>query len=228
MKRVNRLRLLACALCVSLAGTSAFSGVAVTNVAITLSPNLKYYTGGTTRQLGFTSAVATGDLQSVATPVAGTYDYQILNASLVFQADSLVTDQSAAGIAKGQFAGGGTITLTGDLKNKATNTIVYSNQVLLTANMTIPSSQTWALQEQASYVMGSVYFDPSGGVLYTGSLLNIGQFRLALSALPTINPTSFAADQKSLVTRVELVAAPEPATLAFIAIGTILLRKRIA
>jgi len=225
MKRVSTWTVGVCLIALSFSATPLFSAAIVDNIALTLTPNLKYYTGGTTKQLGFTSAVTTGDLQSSATPIPGTYDYQILNATLVFSPDSLVLDHSSGGIAKGDFAGGGTITLTGDLKNRTTGITVYTAQTLLTAVMSIPSSGTWLLQEQASYIMGSVYFDPTGGALYNGSLLNMGQFRLALSALPMPNPTNFALNQTSLVTRIEITAVPEPAVLSLLGLGGLLLRK---
>lgn len=226
MKRVNGWIVLASALAVSLAAPAAYPAIAVSNVALSLPANVTYYTGGVTRQLGFTSLVTTGDLQSAAS-APGVYDYQLLNTTLVFSQDSLVTDNSSGNIAKGDFAGGGTITLTGDLKNKTTGVTVYTNQTLLTATMAIPSSQTWTLQEQASYIMGAVYFNPTGGMLYNGTLLNIGQFRLAISTLPMPNPVDFTLSQKSLVTRIEMtsVVVPEPATLAVIGLGGLLLRK---
>jgi hypothetical protein len=218
---------LICALLISFAATSVFaSPTAVDNVYMAFGSNIKYYTGAT-QQLGFTSAVASGKLQSAATPTPGTYDYLITNATFTFYPDLLKTDMSSGGIAKGAFAGGGSITLTGNIKQISTGTIIYSNQTLLTADMSISSLQTWNLEEQGSYMIGSVYFTPVGGVLHDGTLLNMGDFRLAFKALPTVNPSNFSTDQTCMTTGIEITAVPvpEPATLMVIGLGGLLLRR---
>jgi len=227
MKRVNGSCVALSVLIVtSLAISSFATPIPIDNAYLLFGSGITYYNGAS-QQFGFSSSIPSGKIQSAAS-APGVYDYQLLNSVFTFNPVALVLDHSGAGIALGDFAGGGTVQLTGDVKRLSDGVIIYSGQTLLTATMTISGSETWLLEEEGGYMVGSMFFNPTGGVLSTGDQLNIGEFRLAFKALPSVNPSNFAASQSCLTQGIEIVAVPEPATLAILGLGGLLLGRRRA
>ena len=227
MRRVNGLCVALSVLIVTcVTVTSLATPISIDNTYLLFGSGITYYNGAS-QQFGFSSNVASAKIQSAAS-APGVYDYQILNGAFTFNPDSLVLDHSAGGIALGDFAGGGTVQLTGDIKRLSDGVIIYSGQTLLTATMTIPDSATWLLEEEGGYMVGSMFFNPTGGVLATGDELNIGEFRLAFKARPMVNPSNFAASQTCMTQGIEIVAVPEPATLVVLGLGGLMLVRRRA
>lgn len=148
---------------------------------------------------------------------------------------SLLEDTSSDGLASGNFQGGGTLTIAGNLKYSGT-TIASGN--LIVATMV---SQPWSLGELAGTPIildSSIYFLPDvtqglglGIANGSGDTLKIDNFRADFSFLFVApNPSVLNTDQSLAGTAnsIQIVAeVPEPATMSLLAIGVIaLLRKK--
>lgn len=166
--------------------------------------------------------------------VGGAYDYSITNYT-ASMSSLLVQDTSSSGWASGNFQGGRTLTVTGDIKYKPTNTVIYSGTILV-ANMTINAAQTWMLQENhyTYAINGSVDFLPDTtiglgqGIVQGTDVLKMGLFGGNFSfKIPSPNPTNFSVTRiMGTTSTIQLTAIPEPATITLFTIAALALRIR--
>jgi hypothetical protein len=166
---------------------------------------------------------------------SSTYDFSISSAVLSFT-DALIQDTSSGGYARGLFAGGRTMSLTGTIKYTSTGTTVYSGTIF-SALMTIDSTGTWVLAESpSSAINGNVEFNTDtniglgSGISFGSDILKFGSFRgdFAFKGLQP-NPSRFAVTQNLIGTAstLQLTAIPEPASIIMFvaAIATLRLKK---
>ncbi|MEN6386467.1 MAG: PEP-CTERM sorting domain-containing protein [Phycisphaerales bacterium] len=167
---------------------------------------------------------------------AATYDYSISNGNVTITS-ALVQDTSSGGLARGTFAGGRTMTLTGTITHTATATTIYTGTIF-SALMTIDSTGTWILAESPSLAInGSVEFNPNttvglgAGIAYGGNVLKLGAFRsdFSFKGLQP-NPTKFNVTQTLMGTAstIQITAIPEPASLLMFvtALGALRIKKK--
>ena len=198
--------------------TCSFTQAAIVSVqSISVNfPSVNYYSGGDFA-INKTGGSADMLLYNAAT-------YSVQNAAFTFSASPLLTDNSSANLAAALFSGLSTVTLTGNLKNKTTSSIVASGQ-LFSAEMV---NVSWALSETSatsSTIVGYADFAPTAGALFTGvtdggDTIEIGNFRLSFS-LYTSGISNFAGNYSAMAPHIQLDAAevPEPVTLITLALG---------
>ena len=167
----------------------------------------------------------------------GSYDYQF-SGTLALTQCALIEDQTPpGGLTKGLFAGGATLTITGDLwlKSNPAILIVDDGDILVAQMDTAPWFLTELLHPPAllNTVRGQADFVPTGGALKVGfgdETLEMGDFRgdftFAMST-PTVDgfgSTSYYCTSPKL----QLTAIPEPASLFLFSVAaiTILNTKR--
>jgi hypothetical protein len=200
--------------------------VSVSNMSVGGYSTMPYFAGGVF------SISKTGGYVDVKMYGATTTDYKITTSSLTFSPCSLLSDTSSGGVASGTFDGSSAVlTVVGSIRNKVTNTVLTSG-TLLTAAM-VPT--TWSLNETLTdnVASGSIAFTPTGGLLVTGiaegsNTIEIGNFNLSF-LLKTVNISDFqGASYTAAPPNIQIVAAevPEPATLAILGLGSLLLARR--
>jgi len=202
-------------------------------------PVAYYYQGsvGTTPGYFHITGASTivGNIQTVG---ASGYDYG-LSATVNVDNCDLVTDNSSGGWAEGEFAGGATISLVGDLWDvDDPGTLLVDDGVILQAQMVLTSAETWTLKEVGDPrdVDGTVYFAPNDGGLNSGidlgngDSLVIGNFRADFGFPNTmpVDPTSFGTiSYFAMASTLQMTAVPEPSTVLLLSIGALgFLRKR--
>jgi len=165
----------------------------------------------------------------ISTTGSSSYEYQFNGTVSITTAD-LVEDQTVAngGWAKGVFAGGSIMTITGSLWNISTNEYLITNGTILTAQM---PSTTWYLEEMVSppaptnRVRGSASFNPTGGVLYNGNnsagltLLSFRADYTFASTTPTVTNFSSTNSYSSSSPKIQIV--PEPASLSLFCLAAL-------
>jgi hypothetical protein len=198
-------------------------------------PFAPFYFGETVSDPGYFQinglSTAVGDLKLVG---ASSYDYAF-SASVTVSACDLIQDNSIGGVANGDFAGGATLSVVGDLWAKSDpGTLLVDDAVILEGLMQLSSSETWTLLENTSRIIdGSVVFDPTDGGLNSGiaegsDTLIIGTFRADFS-FQNVQPIpgSFAGtDFSGIASTLQIVTIPEPCTILLLSIGGLVLRKR--
>jgi len=228
MKRMHAIFLVAV---IVLGGVVATHGASIPVQDITISFGMvPFYQGGIPGyfQVPNSSSVI-ANLQTLG---ASGFDYGI-SANVTVTPCYLESNAGSGSLALGNFYGGATMTITGNLWNVADpGTLIVSNGVILQATMVPTSAQTWVLSEDAGLpgnLDASVYFTPSGseglssGIeLANGDKLVIGGFR-ADFGFPNImpfDPSSFGTTgYMAIGSTLQMTAIPEPATLLLLAIG---------
>lgn len=210
----------------------SFATLIIDDIQITLSSSTWYKGATKTFQLNLVGTnnpamIAVGLISLLGT---ANYDYGF-NGTITITPSSLLEDQTAqnGGWAKGKFAGGSTLTITGSLWNVATPSIkIINNATIITALM---PSDAWYLEElvsppaPANRVRGSGSFSPIGGGLYQGNnseglvLYNFRADYTFASVSPVItnfNTTSYTCSSP----KIQIV--PEPASLSLFCITALL------
>ena len=163
-------RVLLCVVSVVCITSFAFSDVvAVKNITFSL-PGTFYYVNSEF----VLNAAGSADVQTYQAPTSY-YDYAIENLSISITPCPLKEDQSSVlGQAKGEFWGGGVLTVTGDLmeaNNGDPFGPVLASGTILQAEMVAGSTDTWLLQEMYSFnssiISGLVDMAPDGAGLNT-------------------------------------------------------------
>ncbi|MGA2914736.1 MAG: PEP-CTERM sorting domain-containing protein [Sedimentisphaerales bacterium] len=147
---------------------------------------------------------------------------------------ALVGDISSGGYAKGLFATGRIVTITGTIKYIPTNTSIYTGTII-SATMDEPDA-TWVLAESpSSAINGSAEFATNttlglgSGIAHGSDILKIGHFRIDFafkSVSP--NPSVFNTTQNliSSSNTLQITAIPEPATILLLSTAALALRIR--
>lgn len=154
-------------------------------------------------------------------------------ATLDWTGSTLNTDTSAGGTMSGSFNAGGTLTITGDLYNEFF--VPVFTGVLLTGTV---SSFTALEPATPNFIDTGVAptFTPTGGVLADGSL-GIGALQLAGQYYMAFTVTGARQNggdledlQSDIVTvdsyKMQLIAIPEPASLALLGLGALVAVRR--
>jgi len=147
---------------------------------------------------------------------------------------TLVQDISSGGYAKGRFATGRTVTVTGTLKYKPTGESIYTGTII-SATMDEPNA-TWILAESPSLAInGSAEFaidttvGLGSGIVFGSDTIKMGQFRIDFAFKSvTPNPSKFNVAQNLISTSntFNIVAIPEPATILMLSTAALALRIR--
>lgn len=194
--------------------------------------NANFYEGAEGETPGYfhltNTTIAIGNLQSVG---ASGFDYGFNGTVSVTPVD-LKENTGTDGWASGNFYGGATMTITGDLWAVGDESnLLVDGGTILEAIMVPTVTETWVFSEVGGNpgdLDASVHFTPSDGGLNSGielpngDELVIGGFR-ADFGFPDIqpNPSSFGTEDysKMIGSTLQMTAVPEPATLALLAIG---------
>jgi hypothetical protein len=219
--------------------TFAFSGVlAVKNITLQL-PGTFYYVNNEF----VLNANGTADVQVYGAPV-GVYDYTVENLNVTISGMDIEGDYSSIlGQAKGEFYGGGVLTITGELyaKDSAGNPTgpILDSGVMLQADMNLSGSETWTLEEQFYYASNIVqsetlYLSPSGteglavGLSAGDDTMIIGDMNLTMQFItPGINEFGTDDWQAAEAPAIQLSAEiPEPATMLLLTFGSVLVSMR--
>jgi hypothetical protein len=197
---------------------------------------------------GFKINASPGALTFADMRVAGAteYDYSVVlsTAVLTFTPCALqLPDQSSGGVAKGNFAAGARLTVTGDLIPHGGGQAYAEGITILEAVMVKDETETWIIQEDAvanGNFDGSADFNPVvatdlGKSLYdgidlgNGDELRIGDFDCDVSfvGLFPANPGDFSEGITAMNIELRISAVPEPCTILLMAVGgCCVLRKK--
>lgn len=225
--------------CLLLSAVSFSGTLSVKNIAFTV-PAAGYY------QAGYLSLAAggNGDIQLWSDD---SYLYTIDNLMVSLTPCQLMLDRSTpdtfstyGGFVIGDFAGGATLTLTGDLRlnSDPVGSNIYSG-TLLEADMDLSVSETWILQQTDTYVnklVGAMDMSTVGGALDTGisygaDTIRIGNIDFSISMFFPVTAQNFTqldGGSISLAPSIQLSAAevPEPATLILVGLGGLICSRR--
>lgn len=222
----NCVYVLLCALAV-FTSTAQSGIVSVENIAFNL-PVVVWY-----QNPNFTiNATGAGTIQMWG----GTaYSYSINNANVTITPCALQHDGTTGGQVIGDFNGGATMTVSGDLYKSGT---LLATGQLLVGEMDVSASETWQLAETSSssnqISNGSTDFTLTGGLLQGGiadgsDTLRIGDMALKLQ-FNGQTMTNFASTPMAMATspifQIAAVEVPEPMTLVLLGLGSLLLRRK--
>ena len=200
-------------------------------------PVAYFYEGGSPGYFHLTDTpTVVGNLQIVGAPG---YDYAF-SARVTVTHSNLKENTGSGGWASGNFYGGATLTITGDLWHVDDDTtLLVDNGTILEAVMVPDATETWVLSEIGGNprdIDATIYFTPSGenglnpGIdLLNGDDLVIGGFRadFGFPNVQPIDPTSFGMiDYFAVASTLQITAVPEPATLVLLAIGGLSMVRR--
>lgn len=213
----------------------ALSGVVSMKTFSWTLPGAWYYTGAPNGEFALdVAAGSVSDMRSFNAPV-NVWDYQIEDVHLVISPMSLISDDSSGTVAAATFAGGGTMTLSGTLKD-AGGTFLYSGTLFEAAMQ--PAITQWTLTETElipnvlSSLDGSFLMDPTSGpvALANGDTLVIGTMSVSLQFNTPPTVSSFGENLFTPGPAVQILASeavPEPATMLLLGLGGLLIgRKR--
>lgn len=197
-----------------------------------------FYQGGSPGYFHLTNTnTIVGNFQTLG---AAGYDYAFDATVNVTHCD-LKENTGTGGWASGNFYGGATLTVTGDLWDVSDpSTLLVSGGTILEALMVPTASETWVLSEiggNPGDLDATVYFTPvalngglgSGIELPNGDELVISDFRadFGFPNVMPVDPSSFGTmGYYAMSSTLQITAIPEPATLALLAIGALGVIKR--
>ena len=217
------------------AGTLNAGLLYVEDIQLTLAAPV-FYQGGTPGNFQLNSVDIIADNGIVRVGGAAGFDYGITG-TINVTSSALVNENSDSGLASGDFAGGSTLTITGDLVDLSDSSVKANGVLLLEAVM---DAGTWVLEEWiAQDVRGNTDFNVTGGVLSSGvdvgggDTLRIDDFQGTFSFITGmgpfvgVDPASFGeTDISGFISNVQIVAVPEPSTLMLLSVaGIAVLRK---
>lgn len=222
------------ALTVVLAAGTLNAGILfVEDIQLTLDSPV-FYQGGSPGnfQLNSVGIVASNGLLRVGG--AAGFDYGITG-TITVTSSALVNDNSVGGVASGDFAGGSTLTINGDLVDLSDSSVKASG-ILLEAVM---DAGTWVLEEWIPLdIRGNTVFNITGGALNSGvdigggDTLVINDFQSVFSFVTGfgafgVDPVNFGETSYSgVISNVQITAVPEPSTLMLLSLaGIAVLRK---
>ncbi len=194
-----------------------------------------FYQGGSPGdfQLNSVDIVANNGLLRVG-GVAG-YEYGITGTITVTNS-ALLNDNSGGGLASGDFAGGSTLTINGNLVDLSDSSVKASGPLLVG----VMDAGTWVLEEWISQdLRGNTNFTLTGGALSSGVDLGGGDtlviidFQAAFSfitgfgAFVGVDPVNFGeTSYTGIMSNVQIVAVPEPGTLTLLSLAGIAVLRR--
>ncbi len=183
-------------------------------------------------QLNSVDIVASNGLLRVGG--SATYDYEIVG-HITVTSSALVNDNSAGGAASGDFAGGSTLTIYGDLVDLSDSSVKASGALLVG----VMDAGTWVLEEWIPQdLRGNTNFSLTGGALSTGvpvaggDTLVINDFQTAFSFVTGfgsyvgVDPVDFGTSYTGVISNVQIVAVPEPCTLTLLSLAGIAVLRR--
>jgi hypothetical protein len=200
----------------------------------------QWYNGTTdtfqTKSLG--GAPAEIDVLEFSTVNSSNTEYVMLGGEFSITPSALIADQTATngGRAKGIFASGATLTISGDLYNYDTFDVVASGDLIVAQIMT-----SWQLEEMMvppypiNTVRGHAYFNIIGGLLSNGALNPDGlvlddfslNFTFELSTPAVTDFITTSATYSCNTPKVQFGPVPEPASVMLIGLGALaIFRKR--
>ncbi len=217
-------------LCCSLSAFSALKSIQ--NVTFTAPVSVYYFMGDFSLTLPSISA----NVQTWGSP----YDYAFRNLTLSFSPCALDDDRTTAGgQVIGDFVGGATLTLTGELTELGSTTVIDSG-TLLVADMVVSSSGVWTLSETGNSTNQitsgeGIDFVPSSGLLKDGidvgggDSLVIGDMALKLQfnqqTIPNFENQTLVSASAPVI-QIAAVEVPEPMTLLLLSTGALAVFKR--
>jgi hypothetical protein len=169
----------------------------------------------------------------ISTTESDDYDYSFEGEITITPAD-LLQDQSSGGWAKGKFAGGSILTITGSLWNEITYEDIIIDDTILVAQM---SSEPWYLEEVypfgANRVRGSADFSTTGGGLCSGNNsegLTLYGFRADFTfpnSTPTVTNFGSTSYNSARGAVIQTVYIPEPTSMSLFCLAVLtVIRKR--
>jgi hypothetical protein len=232
--------LAAVAIFVSLVLTNLAYAVLVDDIQGTLGQT-QWYSGTTdtfqTKSMGG-NAADIEMLEFSTVNSTGTEYVMFAGSTFSITPSALIGDQTSSngGLAKGIFASGATLTISGDLYNYETFDLVASGDLIVAQIMT-----TWQLEEMVANpypintVRGHAYFNVIGGLLANGASnldgLVMNDFSLNFTferCTPEVTDFATTAAAYTCNTpKVQFGPVPEPATFMLLGLGTLaIFRKR--
>ena len=219
--------------CIAFLAVGSVNATMVADIQLTLdSP--EFYQGGSPGNFHLTSVGISPNNGLLRAEGAATYEYGITG-TITVTPSLLTQDNSSGGLAAGEFAGGATLTINGELINRDTSAVLASGDLLVG----LMDSPDWTLEEWANQdVRGNTYFSVTGGELLSGvdlggETLYIGDFQAVFSFITGLgtllgsDPDVFGtASYSGWISNTLIVAVPEPCTLVLLALGGLLLRKK--
>jgi hypothetical protein len=177
------------------------------------------------------------DMLEFSTVNSSGTEYVLFGGSFSITPSALIADQTATngGRAKGTFASGATLTISGDLFRNDFSAVVASGDLIVAEIM-----NNWQLEEMAvppypiNTVRGHAYFNITGGALFNGASnldgLVLNDFSLNFTfELCTPAVTDFATTSATYecgTPKVQFGPVPEPATAMLLGLGTLAIFRK--
>ena len=224
-KRVEGLRWHFLAICIAIGAVVAPSSYAGIEIAdMQFSFNTAQFYEGDTQTFSFDEPVQGLGLINILTSETETdWEYEV-------HGGTATLSSSAYSPGDGTFAGSITLTITGTVKDQSANTV--ASGTLIEATMVETS---WSFNQLSSTTLISdppVTFEATGGALFgeeNGSGIYIDQFSMYFLATTVLDFDGFDADDASGLVRMQMETdafVPEPATLALLSLGTVVLARK--
>lgn len=213
-------------------------GAVVTDIQFVLPPFTSWFDAAPVPQLN----IANGNSSVIAADVKinadATYDYQLKNASFQFAPSMRTVDVYPAGIpfAMAQFAGGSNLVVTGELWKKGGAAALFSGTVL-EAQVSDASFTLMELAGNNVTTTADINMAVTGGELATGAASGFVMLDFTLSFLfnASVDPdtgmgvsnftsSDYETGVSGAIVQID-APLPEPATLAVLGLGCLMIRK---